>query len=454
MNPTPGKEANALLAARVRACVPQRHPAFRSLLQLLSIEASHDVPTAAVTVGARSRLLLNPDFVASHCHTDAQLSMLVLHELYHVLMGHTRMFRRPTHQANWAFDCVINAQLCRLHPDAEHCSFFAGLAADSGPWQLIGPPPGWPSHPRYAADALGQLHRQLYDDRGATTAELFALLDTMGLELSAAAEGRLLGSHAADGDMESPYGDPLGADPDLLAEVSRLVARWPRVMTVAGTDDGGVAAWSMERAQTDVRRRRALQALLRRVADGPEGPWQRQWCETAAHTPLPQAGDRRAQVQRLMGATPVLWTGPLLQETRAPVGQISVYLDVSGSMHEELPSLLDALQQSAPLLRWPLLGFSTQVHALDPEDVRAGRYFSTGGTHIGCVVRHLLENPMQRALILTDGAVQDVPADLRRRLQRERPHVHVGLTPTGDRSCFDTLGWAVTRLPERSVASK
>jgi hypothetical protein len=50
--------------------------------------------------------------------------------------------------------------------------------------------------------------------------------------------------------------------------------------------------------------------------------------------------------------------------------------------------------------------------------------------------------------------VQDVPADLRRRLQRERPHVHVGLTPTGDRSCFETLGWAVTRLPDRPVASK
>ena len=67
-----------LLADRVRQCVPLRHPAFGKLLQLLSIEATDAVPTAAVTVGARSRMLINPAFVAERCRTDAHLSMLVI----------------------------------------------------------------------------------------------------------------------------------------------------------------------------------------------------------------------------------------------------------------------------------------------------------------------------------------------------------------------------------------
>ena len=76
--------------------------------------------------------------------------------------------RRPTLAANWAFDCIINAKLCRLHPGPGFTSFFRSLAAPDGPWSLIAPPPGWPDAPRYAGGALGDVHRRLYDDDGVT----------------------------------------------------------------------------------------------------------------------------------------------------------------------------------------------------------------------------------------------------------------------------------------------
>lgn len=104
------------LRDRIYACVPVTHQAFGKLLSLLSIEASAQVPTACVSTGTRSRLLVNPAFVARHCRTDEHLAMLVLHELYHVLLGHTRLYPRVTPAQNWAFDCLINAQLCRLFP--------------------------------------------------------------------------------------------------------------------------------------------------------------------------------------------------------------------------------------------------------------------------------------------------------------------------------------------------
>ena len=100
------------------ASFPVAQPAFARLLNLLDIEATDAVPTAAVTLGGRSRLLLNPRFVAEKCLADHDLVMLVLHELHHVALGHTRLFARLTPAQNWAFDCVINAQLCRLYPRA------------------------------------------------------------------------------------------------------------------------------------------------------------------------------------------------------------------------------------------------------------------------------------------------------------------------------------------------
>ncbi|HSL82796.1 MAG TPA: hypothetical protein VLF66_08465, partial [Thermoanaerobaculia bacterium] len=79
------------LAERVVDAVPVTQLAFLKLLSLLDVQASREVPTACVTLGARSRLLINPDFVRERCATDEALVILVLHELFHVLLGHTRM---------------------------------------------------------------------------------------------------------------------------------------------------------------------------------------------------------------------------------------------------------------------------------------------------------------------------------------------------------------------------
>lgn len=433
-----------LLAERVRQCVPLRHPAFGKLLQLLSIEASDEVDTAAVTLGSRSRLLLNPTFIAEHCHTDAHLSMLVMHELYHVLLGHTRMYRRATLIDNWVFDCIINAQLCRLFPGVEFTSFFTTHAADEGPWSLIGPPPGWPHSPRYARGPLGDVHRRLYDDAGVTTMELFALLDQLVLAPGEEGSKRLLGNH----DASCADTDPLYADPDLLAEVRRIVARWPMVVQRNGADDGRALTRKHHKPRRHETARRAICKLLQIAACGSgNGPWLQRRIDTTACTALAQAGDRRAQLQRLMGFQPLLWQGTMQHSEPVPTGQVTVYLDVSGSMEPWLPVLLDALSSAAMLVRWPLLGFSTEIHPVTREELAAGRFRSTGGTHIACVARHLVESGMRRAVVITDGDVQGAPASLVERLRRTRQYVRVGLPDGCDASFCRRLGWPVTRIP-------
>ena len=72
-------------------------------------------------------MLVNPDFVAEHCVRDEHLFLLVMHELWHVLLGHTTLYARPTAAHNIAFDAIINAGLARQHPEAAYRGFFEAL---------------------------------------------------------------------------------------------------------------------------------------------------------------------------------------------------------------------------------------------------------------------------------------------------------------------------------------
>jgi hypothetical protein len=122
---------------------------METLVQLVGIEATREVPSAAVTCEGRPRLLLNPDFVAAHCARDEHLFLLVMHELWHVILAHTRLYPRATPAENIAFDAVINAGLCRQFPGPEYRGFFEALnPADAFPGCLLRPPEGWPHAPR------------------------------------------------------------------------------------------------------------------------------------------------------------------------------------------------------------------------------------------------------------------------------------------------------------------
>ena len=95
---------------------------------------SREIPTAAVTCEGRPRLLVNPDFVAERCARDEHLFLLVMHELWHVILAHTRLYPRATRAENIAFDAVINAGLWRQFPGVEYRGFFEALnPADSFP---------------------------------------------------------------------------------------------------------------------------------------------------------------------------------------------------------------------------------------------------------------------------------------------------------------------------------
>jgi len=438
------------LRDRIWNAFPVTQPAFSKLLSLLEIEVTTDVPTAAVTLGLRSRLRINPEFTAAHCASDQALVMLVLHELYHVVLGHTRLYERSTPILNFAFDAVINAQLCLLHPGPEWTRLFRELyGAQDAPWCLLRPPEGWRTPAEsWPPGALGALHRKLYTDESVSYEDLFRLLASAGEEGAAdgdekAIVGKLLGSHGEE------EGDPL--DPDLVAEVRRIIARWPMVTERSGQDLGGQEvpfhlALGQRRLAATATLRRALRNLGDPQGDG-RGRLRPAEVPSQGSFPHRTSGDRRAAVLEACGGEPLLFTGarPLRAPQRGE--RVHVYLDVSGSMNGVVTPLFAALGQLTTLMTPRIHLFSTTVKDITQDELRRGKGATTTGTDIAVVTTHMLDQGVRRALIVTDGWVGQVPTEHARELSRRRGRFNVALTAGGDGAFARALGAQVFSLP-------
>src|SRR5437773_12270809 len=134
-------EFQKTMQERILDCFPAGSYALSALLRLVDVVETPDVETAAVECRSNPRMLVNPEFVEKSAATPEKLLMLVMHELHHVLLGHTRLFPCVTAVDNLVFDAVINALLCRMFPQTEHTAFFTELYSEEDfPACLLRPP--------------------------------------------------------------------------------------------------------------------------------------------------------------------------------------------------------------------------------------------------------------------------------------------------------------------------
>jgi hypothetical protein len=450
------------------------------------VEWSAEISTACVECADRPRLLLSPTFVERHCTTRERLAMLLLHELSHISLGHTRLYPRVTPLHNVAFDAVINASLLRaLAAKGIETGGYAALveatyAADETPFFLLRPPPRWPDRPDWEASAgcdprLREIHRRLYEPHGSAglhqvtyTEVVTALAASTNL---GAADGehllaRLLGSHGR-------------TEAERAAETSgrdaRAAEQLGEVVAALGLDLGHGAGEGIETYTQRVERRRsertlerALASLLVRVfVEDPGGA--ARWREVTVPGVSPDPSrDRRAHVRRhaarLLGApAPLLFTSPSVQQ-RPERRSARVYLDVSGSMAGSLDRLHAALVPLRRMLAAEVFVFSTEVVPVGRSAFLRGELPSTGGTSIDPVLRHLSSGAAspgrggagraRRALVLTDGWFDAPSAAAVRRVKDAGHEIHLGVLGRGP--LHDRTSWlaTATRLPDSIHANR
>lgn len=82
--------------------------------------------------------------------------------------------------------------------------------------------------------------------------------------------------------------------------------------------------------------------------------------------------------------------------------KLHVYLDVSGSMKEELSYIFHFLLSIKDLWGKTLKGFSTELVDLTLENIKKGAFRSTGGTDLNLPLYDAIKNRKKKILIITD----------------------------------------------------
>lgn len=430
---------------RIYNVFPAGELALDHLLSLFSIAYSTKIPTAAVQTLVPPKLLFNREFVDKHCRTDEHLLMLLMHEMYHLVLGHTRLFPLVTPAHNFAFDAVINSMICKSMPGYEYVSFFTGLYRDEGIEALLRPPESWsPEREDRARWKLkGDLlaaHKALYTEDGDLTyRDIFDLVVT---RINADIEAVLLGSH------REKQTDETMSDPGILKAAAEIVGKWPAFEPSGGRDRGSdLAERVAELTKPRVPISRTIREAIAKIAV--HGSGSRPIFTTADSEtlfPYPTIPDRRASVMQCLGQSPVYFKGQAQRLCRENAGQVHVYLDVSGSMDGYLETIFSCLKPIRNRLYPQIHVFSTQVVDCPVGNILQGSYASTGGTDINCVLEHIVENKIRKAALVTDGYVGEPSALLIEQLPGQLRLVKL-LTPDFYEDDLNHLPGSVEKLP-------
>lgn len=419
----PRSPETAAIRDRIFNVLPAASYQMEKLFGLLDIDFSDRTATAGIECSVTPRLLLNREFIDEFCRDDGDLFLLILHELHHAILGHTRLFPRGDLIDNIAFDAVINSMLCRSVGHSVGTRLFTATNSwESFPGRLLRPPPGWPG-PFW--DAIAHLPADqrriitlLYgpDDGTLTYHDLYEVLRSK-LGLGEGDGVTLLGNH--DGEI---------SDPPLLVEVlRRIVEGWPAPpLRISGRDQGDHAReyFLSENRDPGAAFRKSFRDVLRRCGiHSGRGPAVYQpklvTADRMIETVLPDERDRRIPALRtITGASPLIYRAsvsePRIRSSRDPI--VHLYLDVSGSMSECLPYLTSVCREPFRRGELRIFGFSTVVSEAKGSDLSRIPIRNTGGTDINCVLSHVTSIPKRRRpkviLLATDGYVGRPSAEL------------------------------------------
>ncbi|MEM6281469.1 MAG: hypothetical protein AAF787_04680 [Chloroflexota bacterium] len=453
----------AHITRRLLACMPSGQFEMHTLTRLAAVVATRDVPTASVECKRRPRMLINPDFVAENCERDEHLFLLVMHELWHVLLAHTRMYPFSTPAHNIAFDAIINAGLMAKFSTPEYMGFFDKLyKADEFPFCLLRPPEGWPFNPVYpdvGPPGTRQIIERLYPRNNFRPffgqkplyEEILQLLMDSGMNFPMPL---LLGSHG-EGELRNPDGSPMN-DPFMKNALKEAMKKW-KPMKIDGRGYGGdMSNWDVDVAPDFSHARRKFSEVLQKVLGNTKGRNYRR-----AKMPINTTGgngvlinprDRLIAARRQLGVQALLYSQPTEVKARIPErpALAHVYLDVSGSMADLLPHMLSLLIPYVMKHQASVFQFSTEVTELKAADLRKGHLTTTGGTNINCVLEHIVEyeGKLQKAIILTDGEVGAPQHNLAAQFREQNIIMHAVL-PSGCRMHYRSapLMRSVVELP-------
>ena len=250
---------------RIFNVLPSASYQMEKLFGLFDIEFSEETQTACVECRTTPRLLLNKGFLEEYCQDDGDLFLLILHELYHVILGHTRLFPRVAPIDNIVFDAVINSMLCRTVGRTVGTKLFTRINGyDSLPERLLRPPPGWPDDFKAALAALPPEEQRIID---LLYGEEESERTDLPRHLRASVQGTSWTRRSEAFGCSAPTDREQSEDGLLKEAVRRIVEGWPPPpFRIAGRDEGRSAEnfWLRPAGKPGSAFRKAFECVLRK----------------------------------------------------------------------------------------------------------------------------------------------------------------------------------------------
>ncbi len=463
-------ETGADIRRAVRSTFTDLDLPGQRLLARMRVRLEESVTSTAVhQEDTRLVLTVNPAFVRRFIRTAADMRLLILHELFHVRLGHLHIDATGP-MAGLALDALINAQICRIHSRYPDWALLRRVYPEGVfPTALLRPPGAWKTAPRWPFDGrLGAIHRALYTSEVSVTwREIQEALESAGgmhideegdvpvdSELSGPDEdagtdepgkemGNENGEEFPEKDETNEFRDEPEEDDDdekaiciscdeilLLGNheehlppvedpaLHALIGQCLHAATSLDAGDYGGPHHGLGDEEVRFRLRpmaphlswtRILQQAIRTLRNLPPGMRLHEDLDALeARLPGHSRHDRRAQVLAQFGTSSLLQRHRLQETDFLIRDRIHLYLDVSGSVAGYLPQLYGALQPFVHHFHPVVHLFSYKVRHRPIAALHLGEVVADQGTSLQAVVDHRGRLPHAPALIVTDGISEPV----------------------------------------------
>jgi hypothetical protein len=386
-------------AAREAAGSEKVTAALHQFLPDCTFAVKDDVPTARIVKSHFDiRIEFGSQFLAEELKDDRDFLFVLLHEIYHHVLGHLRTSKKddvtPVNQwlSNIVADMMVNRAVCeRFFPDGVPI-LDRMYGRNSFPCTLLLPPPNFG-----AASTSEESKKQCITDF------LDRLMADAATPETAAAIWRI---YKLAWFNDAPY--------DTVLE--RLVELYENLGLVSvvdvlllGNHDDEATAWipgeeDRKLEETTIKcekfeREQRVANVLRRAL-----------CASASQGGLgnPVVGPgvvcmpgRRDTVMIAAGITPVIYqAAPIAFE---PELRAHVYVDVSNSLIAFLPAMYGILNSLRDLIADPVHQFSTVIADVTMAELARGVRRSTGGTKFNPIFRHAIDHDCKDIVVFTDG---------------------------------------------------
>lgn len=422
--------------------------ACRALFRIAEIEFTDRVPTLAVTLtGKRPSLLVNLDFLSKYCRSEIHVKAVVIHEFLHVLLNHTERFKKMTIELNIALDAVINAIIHRTLGPAYSEMMSEFYAEARGCFKLLRPMTEEEKREVYRQPkhSLLSVWKQLYDGKLVADDILeIATLFKKDISESGLSGTVFIGDHSPDRDDSSNISEETreALETTMKSMSGGGIWRNPRDRGIGYSVK--VEGLDVKSAEAQRWEREAIAALRKYVTPDPKS--RNNEIETDAfQIPILNSSDRRGFLKSIWSPfiPEILWQF----EKKKPVGTVQIYLDVSGSMNQEMDALVGLLWRVRKWVRLPFWAFSDIV---GPATIKNGKLetSTTGGTSMNAVLEHVAKTKPEKAVIITDGFIEACNRKLLGAVKDQK--LHAIISRNGSTNEIIKAGIPFTQLPRYS----